>query len=56
MSIAEQILKAKNDIIFFMEQFCCIEDKKTNKFHRIKLSKAQKIFIKRLYKLQMKNI
>lgn len=54
--MVKQILKAKNDIIFFMEQYCYIEDKKTNKCHRIKLSKAQKIFIKHLNKLQMKNI
>jgi hypothetical protein len=48
----KRIRKAKNDIIFFMEQFCYIEDKKTNKCHRIKLSKAQKKFIKHLSKLQ----
>lgn len=52
----KQMRKTKNDIIFFMEQFCYIEDKKTNKCHRIKLSKAQKRFLKRLYKLKMKNI
>lgn len=56
MSQQKQIRKAKNDIIFFMEQFCYIEDKKTNKCHRIKLSKAQKIFIKHLNKLKKKNI
>lgn len=52
----KQILKAKNDIIFFMEQFCYVEDKKTNKCQPFKLSKAQKRFLKRLYKLHMKNI
>lgn len=50
--MARQILKAKNNIIFFMERFCYIEDKKTNKCHGIKLSKAQKIFIKHLNKLK----
>lgn len=46
------MLKAKNDIIFFIEQFCYIRDKETNKFRRIKLSKAQKRAIKQLNKLK----
>ncbi len=50
--MTQQILKAKNDIIFFVERICYIRDKKTNKFRRIKLSKAQKRFIKHLNKLK----
>jgi hypothetical protein len=52
MTQQKQIRKAENDIIFFIEKYCYIKDKKTNECRRIKLSKAQKMFIKHLSKLQ----
>lgn len=50
--MTQQILKSKNDIIFFVERFCYIRDKETNECRKIKLSKAQKRAIKHLNKLK----